>query len=408
MRAPSIPAGFDFTDPGLWARRRPAAEFAELRRCAPIWWNAQRDGTGGYSDGGFWAVTKHADIKEVSRHPEIYSAAENTAIIRYQNEITRAEIEQQRVILLNMDPPTHTKCRRIVSKGFTPRAIEGLRAALTERAQRIVAEAKRRGGGDFVELVATELPLQAIAELLGVPQHDRHRIFAWSNQMIGSEDPEFTGDANGARLDLMGYAWQLAEQRRREPADDIVTQLVNADIDGENLGPDEFAFFVLLLAVAGNETTRNSITHGMKAFLDHPDQWELYRARRPSTAPDEIVRWATPISAFQRTALVDTELGGIPIRCGQRVGLFYGSANFDEDAFADPFTFDILRDPNPHLGFGGSGIHYCLGANLARLEIDLIFNAIADTMPHLTEVAAPEHLHSGWVNGIKHWQVEFG
>ncbi|WP_216906317.1 cytochrome P450 [Nocardia noduli] len=407
MAAPSIPPGFDFTDPDLWAKRRPAAEFAELRRTAPIWWNAQPDGVSGFDDGGYWVVTKLADIKEISRRPEVFSSAVNSAIIRYQPEITRAQIDMQRLVMLNMDPPEHTHNRRIVSKGFTPRAVESLRAALTEQAARIAHEARRSGGGDFVELVASELPLHAIAELLGVPEQDRKKLFAWSNQMIGADDPEFAADSHTAQLELSGYAWNMAEERRRCPADDIVTALVHADIDGEHLGSDEFALFVILLAVAGNETTRNSITHGMKAFLDHPDQWELYKQRRPRTAPDEIVRWATPVAAFQRTATRDTVLSGVPIARGQRVGMFYSSANFDEDAFVDPFTFDILRNPNPHVGFGGAGTHYCLGANLARLEIDLMFDAIADAMPRITQAAEPEHLRSGWINGIKHWQVRF-
>ncbi|MEV5833504.1 cytochrome P450 [Nocardia sp. NPDC052112] len=407
MATPSIPTGFDFTDPDLWAERRPIEEFAELRRTAPVWWCAQSDRSSGFDDGGYWAVTKLEDIKEISKHPEIFSSTENSAIIRYQSTITREQIDLQRLILLNMDPPIHTKNRRIVSKGFTPRAVEGLRAALTERAARIVHEAKKSGSGDFVEQVACELPLQAIAELLGVPQQDRKKLFHWSNQMIGADDPEYATDAPTAQLELSGYAWTMAEQRRACPADDIVTQLVNADIDGEHLGSDEFAFFVILLSVAGNETTRNSITHGMKAFVDHPDQWELYKELRPRTAPDEIVRWATPVSVFQRTATRDVELGGQLIRKGQRVGLFYSSANFDEDAFANPFDFDILRDPNPHVGFGGAGTHYCLGANLARLEIDLMFNAIADTMPELSQVTEPEFLRSGWLNGIKRWEVRF-
>ncbi|WP_328399532.1 cytochrome P450 [Nocardia sp. NBC_00403] len=407
MATPSIPAGFDFTDPDLWAKGRPVEEFAELRRTAPVWWNAQPHGVSGFDDGGYWVVTKLEDIKEISRRPEIFSSTENTAIIRYQPQITREQIEVQQVIMLNMDPPAHTKSRRIVSKGFTPRAVESLRRALTERAAAIVADAKHIGSGDFVELVASELPLQAIAELLGVPQQDRKKLFHWSNQMIGADDPEFAGDAATAQLELTGYAWNLAEERRKCPAEDIVTTLVHADIDGEHLSSEEFAFFVILLSVAGNETTRNSITHGMKAFVDHPDQWQLYRERRPRTAPDEIVRWATPVAAFQRTATRDVELGGQAIKKGQRVGMFYSSANFDETAFDDPFTFNILRDPNPHVGFGGAGTHYCLGANLARLEIDLMFNAIADAIPDITQVSEPELLRSGWLNGIKRWEVRF-
>ncbi|MEV0337055.1 cytochrome P450 [Nocardia sp. NPDC050717] len=414
MSAPSIPSGFDFTDPALWETRNPVQEFAELRRTAPVWWNAQTDAqSGGFRDGGYWVVTKHEDIKEISRNPDLFSSQRKGSVIRLPGEVTPEQIELTSALLLNMDPPKHTKIRRIVSKGFTPRAVESLRAALTERAQAIVRAAARTGGGDFVEQVACELPLQAIAELIGVPQEDRRKLFDWSNQMLNYDDPDY-GDAtttdasSAAAMDILGYAWNMAEQRRAEPRGDIVSQLVHADLDGAALGSDEFGFFVILLAVAGNETTRNAITHGMKAFVDHPEQWELYRSERPGTAPDEIVRWATPVTAFQRTATADTELGGQRIRAGDRLGLFYSSANFDEDAFTDPFRFDILRDPNPHLGFGGTGAHFCIGANLARLEIDLIFHAIAEVMPTLSEVAPPQRLRSGWINGVKHWQVDYG
>ncbi|MGK8489310.1 cytochrome P450 [Nocardia asiatica] len=408
MTTPSIPTGFDFTDPDLLAARLPIAEFAELRRTAPVWWCTQTDRASGFDDGGYWVVSKLAHIKEISKNPEVFSSHQNTAIIRFNEETTREQIDMLGdMLLLNLDPPKHTKTRRIISKGFTPRAVESLRSALTERAARIVHEAKKSGSGDFVEQVACELPLQAIAELLGIPQEDRKKIFDWSNQMISYDDPEFDGDHHAATAEVMGYAWNMAEQRRACPAEDIVTQLVNADIDGEHLGSDEFAFFVILLSVAGNETTRNSITHGMKAFVDHPEQWEIYRQQRPRTAPDEIVRWATPVTAFQRTATQDTVLGGQEIEQGQRLGLFYSSANFDEEAFADPFAFDVLRDPNPHVGFGGTGTHYCVGANLARLQIDLMFNAIADVMPNLRQVSDPVRLRSGWLNGIKRWEVEY-
>ena len=407
MAAPAFPAGFDFTDPRLWENRMPVEEFATLRRTAPVWWCAQPDATsGGFRDGGYWVVSKHEDVKEISRSPEIYSSAQKGAIIRLPDDVTPEQIELTGALLVNMDAPKHAKTRRIVSKGFTPRAVEGLRAALTERAARIVHEAKRTGGGDFVQQVACELPLQAIAELLGVPNDDRHKLFEWSNQTLNYDDPEY-GDATTAFTEILGYAWNMAEERRACPADDIVSQLVHADVDGEALGSDEFGFFVILLAIAGNETTRNAITHGMKAFVDHPEQWELYREQRPRTAPDEIVRWATPVNAFQRTAAQDTELGGQQIKQGQRLGIFYSSANFDEDAFENPFTFDVLRDPNPHVAFGGTGAHYCVGANLARLEIDLMFNAIADVMPQISQVADPVRLRSGWINGIKNWQVRY-
>ncbi|SDH53710.1 cholest-4-en-3-one 26-monooxygenase [Actinokineospora alba] len=402
-----IPEGFDFTDPDLYAQRVPVAEFAELRRTSGVWWNAQPHNAAGFGDDGYWVVSRHADVKEVSRNSELYSTWENTAIIRFGPDMEREKIDLQRNILINIDPPHHTKLRGIVSRGFTPKAVNSLKDALACRAARIVHAAKETGTGDFVTDVACELPLQAIAELLGIPQDDRHKVFDWSNQMIAYDDPEYSVEPEAASMELLGYSWNLAEERKRCPADDIVTKLVNANVDGGNLGSDEFGFFVLLLAVAGNETTRNAITHGMHAFLENPEQWELYKAERPSTTADEIVRWSTPVVSFQRTATQDTELGGVEIKKGQRVGLFYSSANYDSEVFDAPEKFDITRDPNPHLGFGGTGAHFCVGANLARMEIDLMFNAIADHMPDIRKVGEPRRLRSGWLNGIKEFQVAY-
>ncbi|MDT7601089.1 MAG: cholest-4-en-3-one 26-monooxygenase [Pseudonocardiales bacterium] len=408
MAVARIPEGFDFTDPDLYAERVPLAEFAELRRNAPVWWNAQRRGSAGFDDEGFWVVSRHSDVKEVSRNSDVYSTWENSAIIRLGEGTTREQIDMQRFIMINNDPPQHTALRRIVSRGFTPRAVDGLRDALAERAQQIMRTALSDGTGDFVTDVACELPLQAIAELLGVPQDDRRKIFEWSNQMIAYDDPEYEVEPETAAVELLGYSMAMAEERKRCPMDDIVTKLVQADVDGRGLNADEFGFFVLLLAVAGNETTRNAITHGMMALLDNPEQWERYKAERPATAADEIVRWATPVVAFQRTAKVDAELGGQQIKAGQRVGIFYSSANFDETVFDAPERFDIGRDPNPHLGFGGSGAHFCLGASLARLEIDLIFNAIAEHMPDISRAGPERRLRSGWLNGIKEFPVTYG
>jgi len=404
---PNIPPGFDFTDPDMYADRLPMDEFAELRRTAPVWWNRKPRGVGGFDDEGYWVVTRHADVVAVSRDNDNYSTWENTAIIRHQDGATREQIELQRFVMLNIDPPQHTKLRGIVSRGFTPRAINNLRSALSARAERIVAEAIASGSGDFVTDVAAELPLQAIAELVGVPQDDRRKVFDWSNDMVGYDDPEYVGDPAAAAAELVGYAMVMAEDRRQCPRDDIVTKLVNAQVDGGELSSDEFGFFVILLAVAGNETTRNAISHGMHAFLENPGQWELFKAERPDTAADEIVRWATPVTVFQRTALADTTLGGQQISTGQRVGLFYRSANFDEEVFDHPERFDIRRSPNPHLGFGGSGAHFCLGASLARLEIDLIFNAIADHMPGIRLAGEPRRLRSGWLNGMKRLPVQY-
>jgi cholest-4-en-3-one 26-monooxygenase len=408
MAEPRIPPGFDFTDPNLYAHRVPAAEFAELRRASPVWWNAQPRGASGFDDEGYWVVSKHADIVEISRSSELFGSWENTAIIRLGQPQTPESMELQRLILLNIDPPEHTKLRAIVSRGFTPRAINSLREALTARAQTIVQTALADGTGDFVTDIACELPLQAIAELLGVPQDDRKKIFEWSNTMIGYDDPEFGGDGQAAAGELVGYAMTMAEDRRQCPRNDIVSKLVHAQVDGGQLSSDEFGFFVILLSVAGNETTRNAISHGMLAFFEHPEQWELYVAERPGSAADEIVRWATPVTVFQRTARADTVLGGQQIKEGQRVGLFYRSANFDEEVFDAPERFDVMRSPNPHLGFGGTGAHYCIGANLARLEIDLIFSAIADAMPSIRGTGDAERLRSGWLNGIKHLPVSYG
>ena len=407
MVAPRIPAGFDFTDPDLYAHRVPMEEFAELRRTAPVWWNPLPHGKAGYDDDGYWVVSKHADVREVSRRSDVFSSWKNTAITRFNDEMSRDQIEMQRLILLNMDPPEHTKLRGIVSRGFTPRAINNMRDALNERAEKIVSTALAGETGDFVTDVACELPLQAIAELLGIPQEHRKDIFDWSNQMVSYDDPEYEIEPVTAATELLGYSMNMAEQRRGCPMDDIVTKLVQADVDGHALTDDEFGFFVLLLAVAGNETTRNAITHGMRALLENPQQWEHYKAERPSTAADEIVRWATPVMSFQRTALADTELRGVPIKEGQRVAMFYSSANFDPEVFDSPEKFDITRDPNPHVGFGGTGAHYCLGANLAKLEIDLMFQAIAEQMPDITKAGEPRRLRSGWLNGIKEFQVKY-
>jgi cholest-4-en-3-one 26-monooxygenase len=404
----NIPPGFDFTDPAIYAERLPVEELAEMRRSAPIWWNEQRLGQGGFDDGGFWVVTKHKDVKEISLRSDVFSSLQKTALPRYKDGTVGDQVERGKFVLLNMDAPQHTRLRKIVSRAFTPRAIERLRDDLRERAERIVATAAAEGSGDFVEQVSCELPLQAIAGLMGVPQEDRKKLFDWSNQMVGEEDPEFAGnDAIASSVELIMYGMQMAAEKAKNPGQDLVTTLVEADVDGHKLSEDEFGFFVVLLAVAGNETTRNSITQGMMAFTDHPDQWELYKKERPITTADEIVRWATPVTSFQRTALQDYELSGTQIKKGQRVVMFYRSANFDEDVFDDPFTFNILRDPNPHVGFGGTGAHYCMGVNLARMTIDLIFNAIADHIPDLTSEGKPERLRSGWLNGIKHWQVDY-
>ncbi len=412
MTADLLPAGYDFTDPDVNHASVPHDEFKALRQSSPVHWieqpEAVRSGFAAESGSGYWALTRHADVLAVSKDSKNFGTFENGAIIRFGEGMLREQIELQRVMIINQDPPDHTAMRQIVSRGFTPRAINALDEIMTQRARQIVGDAVAKGEGNFVEQCAAELPLQAIAELLGVPQEDRFKLFEWSNQMLASDDPDVGGDPEVASTEILMYAMGMAAQRKAAPLDDIVTKLVNSDQSGRGLTDDEFGFFVIILAVAGNETTRNAITHGMNAFLDHPDQWELWKKERPATMVDEVVRWATPVISFQRTAHHDVEVGGQLVKKGERVGLFYSSANFDEDVFTDPYRFDITRSPNPHVGFGGNGAHYCLGANLARQEIRQMFDAIADLAPDITKLAEPSRLRHSWINGIKDLQVSYG
>jgi len=379
--------GFDFTDPDVLQRGVPITEFAELRKTAPVWWNEQPAGTNVFDDDGYWVISRHQDIKEISRDNELWSTNEKGVVMRLPEGVTAEQLELTKALLINHDPPEHTRLRKLVSRLFTPRSVASLEEKLASAAGDIVRAAAEKDTGNFVDDIAMKLPLLAIADLIGVPEADREQLFAWTNAVMNTDDPDFDTDPMTAHAELMGYAYNMAEQRRRCPADDIVTKLVEADIDGESLGETEFAFFVILLAVAGNETTRNAMTHGISAFSEYPEQWELYKRQRPETAADEI--------------------GGVTIRKGQRAGLFYSSANFDDNVFDRPFEFNILRDPNPHLGFGGNGAHYCIGANLARMEIKLIFNEIADQLPKIAAVTKPRRLRSGWINGIKDLQVAY-
>jgi cholest-4-en-3-one 26-monooxygenase len=409
---PAIPLDRDFTDPDLYEERMPFEEFAELRRTSQLWWCATPDSQQPFGDDGYWVASRHADVKYVSTHPELFASSPNTALVRFGPRVTREDLDMQKVIMLNADAPDHTKMRNIVQRGFTPRSINAFESVLKDRTRRIVAEAVERGSGNFVTDLASELPLQAIADLIGVPQEDRWKLFEWSNTMTGYDDPDLNvseEDGKNASIELLVYAMELAAKRREHPEDDIVTKLIQADRgDGfGKLNDDEFGFFVMMLVVAGNETTRNAITHGMRAFFDNPAQWELYKKEQPKTAADEIVRWATPIISFQRTAAVDTAVGDVEVKAGQRVVMLYSSANYDESVIADPHTFDITRDPNPHLGFGGGGPHYCLGANLAKMEINLMFEALADLAPGLAPDGDVRRLRSAWINGIKALPVRY-
>ena len=400
--------GVDFTDADRLQLGVPLPEFAWLRENRPMYWNPQTKENSSFDDGGFWLATRHEDVRAISSARDGWSSEENTAIVKFDGSIGPDERAMQRQMLLNMDDPHHAKVRGIVSRGvFTPRGVAKIEDALRARAVQIVTEAKAKGEGDFVEDVACELPLQALADLMGFPQADRKKIFEWSNQMMAYDDPDYDVDPAVAAAEILGYAVTIGEERRACPADDIITKLVAASTESDTLSSEEFGWFVLILAVAGNETTRNAISHGMHAFLNNPDQWELYKTERPETTADEIVRWATPVVMFQRTATDDCEVGGVEVKKGQRVGLVYSSANNDETVFDEPRRFDITRDPNPHVGFGGGGAHFCVGANLARVEINLMFNAIADHLPDIRQLEEPKRLRSGWLNALKEYRVAF-
>ena len=378
----------------------PHELFAAMRREEPFW----QDEPGG---PGFWNFTRYDDVVLVNKDNLTFSSYRGTALMF---EMPADQLEQQRLMMLNMDPPMHTRYRLLVNKGFTPRMVGQLEDGIRDRTREIIGAARERGEFDFVNDVAAELPLQVIADLMGVPQEDRHRVFDWSNRMVGSEDPEYQAapeEAQLASMELFAYCHALTEQKKADPHEDLMSILTRVELEGERLTELEIDLFFMLLAVAGNETTRNLIAHGMLALLEHPD---VYRdlVADPSLIPgavEEMLRYGTPVMQFRRTATVDTEINGFPVKDGDKVVIWYASANRDEAVFADPSRFDVRRSPNPHVAFGGGGPHFCLGANLARLEIRVMFEELVRTLPSLEQVAPADRLRSNFINGIKHLEV---
>jgi len=396
----------DLLDADRFVRMEHHAMLKTLREEAPLYWHKDPDG------GGFWNVVKHADVRMVNRDNDLYSSEIGGISIFNPGEAMEKGdfVDQRGLNILYTDPPKHTRHRRLISKGFTPRMIHLLEQFLAHRATLIVDNVIGKGEADFVEDIAAELPLQAIAEIMGVPQEDRHLLFKWSNELIGTDDPEYVGDPRVAAMELYAYAHELAAARGIDPQDDIITKLINAEIDGDRLTELEIDVFMLLLSVAGNETTRNATAHGMHAFLTNPDQFALLQSdveAHLDTAVDEIIRWATPVLHFRRTTTAPTEILGQEIEEGSRVVMWYISANRDEEVFNDPFKFDITRTPNDHIAFGGGGAHYCLGANLAKAELRLIFKEIATRMPDMRMEGEPARLRSNFIGGIKHLPVSW-
>ncbi len=380
--------------------------FENLRDVDPVHWHVDSAGI------GFWCLTKQADVQMVSRDPETFVSGKGFTLIDIDPEDLQGIMMKQ--MLPGMDRPEHTRYRRIVSKGFSPRTLRLVEDHLALKAKTIIDRIIDRESCDFVEDVAAELPLQAIAELVGVPDEDRRRIFEWGNQMTGIDDPEFGGDREAAMVasaEMLSYADDLRRKRVGDPRDDIITMLTGATNDVDGLSDAELAVFFLLLVVAGNETTRNATSHGMRALIDHPVELEKLRTDptqdRITRAVEEILRWASPILYFRRTATRDVDLRGKTIKSGDRVVMWYVSANRDAEAFPDPFRFDVDRWPNDHVTFGGGGPHFCLGASLARLELRLIFTELVTRMPGMELDGPVEMLRSNFVGGIKHMPIRW-
>ena len=388
----------------------PHEWFTWLRENAPVFHHDEPDGP------GFWVISKHADVITCNRDAATFSSAAAAGGVVGLEEPESADADAAAVqgnLMLYMDPPDHTRYRKLVNRGFTPRMIGELEPRIRQLTNDILDEALTKDPCDFVVDIAAELPLEVIAELIGVPREERHKIFEWSNRMIGSDDPEYIvseEEVANAQIEMFMYAQQLAENHRNSPQDDIISALLSSEVDGESLSDMDFNLFFLLLTVAGNETTRNAISHGMNAFLENPEQYERL-ASDPQKyivgATEEILRWATPVMYFRRNATKDFQLRDQAIKAGDKISLWYISANRDEEVFDDPFRFDIEREPNQHIAFGGGGPHFCLGSQLARMEIHVLFEELARRVPKIEQLGPPDRLRSNFIGGIKHLPVRF-
>jgi cholest-4-en-3-one 26-monooxygenase len=372
-----------------------------MRREAPI---VKHRGIDPGSPPWFWAISRHADVVEVSRKFQTYSSARKGALVNQD----RPDLEIARM-MIDTDPPEHTRLRNLVNRGFTPKMMRLLEDHFHEVAARLIDDALAAGDVEFVGSVASELPLVAIAELLGIPYEDRLKVFDWSNRMIGATDPDYTGgveDATVAAAELYMYANEMAALRRIEPRDDLVTTLISAE-GGDELSEHEFDLFVLLLSVAGNETTRNGISHGLLALIEHPDAFDALKSDPSMVASgvEEMLRWGTPVNNFLRTATCDAVLHGTQIHEGDAVVMLYASANRDEEVFADPFRFDVTRHPNPHVTFGGGGPHHCLGFNLAKTEMRVLFEELITRVASIELIGEVTKLRSAFIHGIKQLPV---
>ena len=386
--------------------------FATLRAERPVSFHEEIEFSPMPKGPGYWSVTRHADILEVSRTPEIYSSAQGINITDMPQSL--AEFLGS---MIAMDDPRHARLRRIVSRGFTPRMLGRLEEFVQRSAGEVIGDVIERGECDFVTDISARLPLRIICDMMGIPESQHDAVFAHSNVILGLGDPEYTpegGDvmqlALQATTGLVQLVQEIAKHRRGQPGEDLLSALIQAEVEGERLDDAELGSFFVLLVVAGNETTRNAISHGMKALCDYPEQRAIWQAdfeAHADTAVDEIVRWASPVLHMRRTATRDTELAGQKIREGEKVVMWYCSGNRDEDVFDEPFRFDVRRSPNEQIGFGGPGPHYCLGAHLARREIRVMFRELFRRLPDLEITGPPDRLLSNFVHGIKHMPCAF-
>ncbi|MCR9095739.1 MAG: cytochrome P450 [bacterium] len=392
----------DLADVELFAHGTPHDVFRHLRRHHPIHWNEEADGT------GFWALTRHADVLAVSSDSETFSS-ERRGIMIYDESF---ETSGRARTMLEIDPPRHTRLRALVSRGMTPRRVLDLEPFARRCFAGVLDRALEKGRCDFVEDVASQLPLRIITEMMGVPEDDRPRLGELAHRIQGFDDPELGGDDGNrenveAILEMGSYALELGRARSREPRDDVATKILQAEIEGYTMDADAFASFFMLLITAGIETTKAAISGGMLAFTEHPDQWARLR-REPGGLPvaiEEVIRWTTPIHHFRRTATRDTEIGGQAIRQEDRVVVWYSSANRDEAVFDAPDTFDIARRPNEHLAFG-FGRHFCLGAGLARLEMRVVFEELLRRGVEVQCAGAADYMRSNFTHSLKRMPVE--
>ncbi|MDA8267305.1 MAG: cytochrome P450 [Actinomycetota bacterium] len=407
--------GIDLSDAAFWTEPWPEryAAFAALRALPYLPHFDDPVLEGALADmlppgNGYYAVTRHADVVEASRHPERFCSGQGATSIF---DMPREMLEYFGG-MINEDDPRHSRLRRIVSNAFNPRRVRAIEDGIERVATDLVDRLLQLGSCDFVPEVAAALPLAIICDMMGVRESDRQTVFEASNVILSNGDPDFIPEGADpiaaflkAGATLSELMEDLARERLARPTDDITSALVNANVDGEALAHDELASFFILLVVAGNETTRNAISHGLLALTEHPDQRAIWAADLDGvtgTAVEEIVRWASPVIFMRRTTTIDTVLGGQQLHAGDKLLLVYPSANRDETVFEQPEHFDIRRQPNPHVGFGGAGPHFCLGAHLARREIDVMFRQLLTRAPHLAATGVPDRLQSSFINGIKH------